>query len=130
MQVVELVALLAVLQFFFFGALTGRARTQYRVKAPAVVGHEGFERIYRVQMNTLELLVALLPTLFIAARYWPAYPVAGLGAVYLLGRVTYWRAYVSQPSRRGLGFVLSIVPIALLGLLAFAGIVRSWVGGL
>ena len=37
----------------------------------AVTGHEGFERAYRVQMNTLELMVAFLPALFIAAKYWP-----------------------------------------------------------
>jgi len=37
------------------------------VKAPAVSGHEMFERVYRVQMNTLELMVLLLPGLYLGA---------------------------------------------------------------
>ena len=121
MHYVELVALLAVVQYLFFGAMVGRARGRYGVKAPAVSGHEGFERVYRVQMNTLELMVALLPALFVAARFWPAAWVAGIGAVYLVGRFIYWRAYMSAPSSRGLGFVLSMLPVTLLVLMGLAG---------
>ena len=123
MHYVELVALLAVAQYLFFGAMVGRARGRYGVKAPAVSGHEGFERIYRVQMNTLELMVALLPALFVAARFWPASWVAGIGAVYLLGRFVYWRAYVGNPASRALGFMLSMLPVIVLLLMALAGAV-------
>lgn len=123
MHYVELVALLAVVQYLFFGAMVGRARGRYGVKAPAVSGHEGFERAYRVQMNTLELMVALLPSLFVAARFWPAPWVAGLGAVYLIGRFIYWRAYVGNPASRTLGFLLSMLPILTLMVLALAGAV-------
>jgi glutathione S-transferase len=115
MPYVELVATLAVLQFFAFGALTGKARRLSGLKAPTMTGHEGFERMYRVQMNTLETLVAFLPSLFIAAKYWPPLLVASLGLVYLIGRHLYWRAYVSNPSKRGTGFMMSM--IATLGLL-------------
>ena len=128
MQYVELVAVMAVLQFIFFGALTGRARGQSGLKAPAVTGHEGFERMYRVQMNTLELLVAFLPVLFLAAEYWPTALVSGLGVVYLLGRFIYWRAYVSAPAKRGIGFMLSFLPVMLLAALALAGILMSLTG--
>ena len=114
MSLIHLVAALALAQYLLFGALVGKARGQYGVKAPAVTGHEGFERMYRVQMNTLELSVLFLPTLYIAARYWPAGAVAGLGAVYVVGRQIYRQAYVRDPASRGLGFVVSIVPIALL----------------
>lgn len=110
MNLVDVVALLAVLQYLVFGGLVGRARGKYGVRAPAVSGDVNFERIYRVQMNTLELLVALLPALYIAARYWPAPYIAGIGAIYLVGRVLYWRAYVSG-TQRGLGFNLSIFPV-------------------
>ncbi len=123
MHYVELVALLAVAQYLFFGAMVGRARGRYGVKAPAVTGHEGFERAYRVQMNTLELMVALLPALFVAARFWPASWVAGIGAVYLLGRFVYWRAYVGNPASRALGFMLSMLPVIVLLLMALAGAV-------
>jgi len=118
MNHVDAVAMLAVLQFIGFGALVGKARGTYGVKAPAVTGSEPFERIYRVQMNTLELLVALLPALYAAAHYWPSLYVAGAGAVYLVGRIVYWRAYVASPSSRSLGFLLSIGPILALALAA------------
>jgi len=117
MHYVELIAILAVLQYLAFGMLVGRERVRSKIKAPAVTGSEAFERIYRVQVNTLELMVMLLPGLFIAAKFWPAPWVAGIGAVYLVGRVLFWRAYVRDPARRGPGFALSSLPIlALLGL--------------
>ncbi len=122
---ISLIAALAVAQFLFFTVLVGRARGKYGVKAPAVTGHEGFERMYRVQMNTLELLVMFLPLLFLAGRYAPAAWVSGLGAVYLLGRLIYWRAYVGNPAKRGLGFILSVFPILFLLLLTLAGIARA-----
>lgn len=118
MNYIDIVAMAAVIQFLFFGSLVGKARGQYGVKAPAVTGHEQFERVYRVQMNTLELLVAFLPALYAAARYWPAWAVAAAGCVYLVGRVLYWRAYVSDPSTRGLGFLLSIGPVFTLAVVA------------
>ena len=121
MPAIDLVALAAILQYLVFGALTGRARGRYGVKAPAVSGHEGFERAYRVQMNTLELLVALLPALYIAGHYWANAAVAALGAVYVVGRVVYARAYVREPATRALGFMLSAVPIVLLWLAGLAG---------
>lgn len=39
MNLVDLVALLAVAQLVFFSVLVGRARGRYGVKAPAVSGH-------------------------------------------------------------------------------------------
>ena len=113
MRYVELIALLALLQYFAFGLLVGGARGD-GVKAPAVSGHEMFERIYRVQMNTLELLVLLLPALYLAATLWSPLYAAICGAVYLLGRIIYWRAYVSEPGKRTLGFALCMGPILVL----------------
>lgn len=123
MQYVELVAIIAVLQFFFFGAMTGRARRNSGLKAPAMIGHEGFERMYRVQMNTLETLVAFIPALFIASNYWSYLLVSGLGVVYLIGRFIYWRAYVAAPENRGIGFMLSMLPTLFLIILSITGIV-------
>ncbi len=121
MHYVEIITALVVVQYLFFIFLVGRARGRYGVKAPAVTGHEGFERMYRVQMNTQELMVALVPSLLIAARFWPAEWVAAIGAVYLIGRFIYWRAYVGNPSSRGLGFGLSMLPVLALLLMALAG---------
>lgn len=121
MNYIDIVAVLAVLQLIFFSTLVGRARGKYGVAAPATVGHEQFERAYRVQMNTLELLVAFLPALFLAGKYWPQPVVAGIGTVYLLGRFVYWRAYMSAPSSRSLGFGLSTLPILVLLVAALTG---------
>jgi glutathione S-transferase len=118
MNLIDAVAMAAVIQYLVFGSLVGRARGRYGVAAPAVSGHEAFERVYRVQMNTLELLVVFFPALYAAARYWPAWAVAAAGGVYLVGRVLYWRAYVAAPATRGLGFLLSILPVFSLALAA------------
>jgi uncharacterized MAPEG superfamily protein len=128
MYYVELVATLAVIQFLAFGALTGRARGAAGLKAPAISGHEGFERMYRVQMNTLECLVAFLPALLLAAKYWSPVFVAVLGFIYLIGRLIYWRAYIGNPEKRGVGFMLSIVPTIFLALSAFVGVCLAIAG--
>ncbi len=123
MNPVDAVAMLAVLQYLFFGGQVARARGRFAIAAPAVSGDERFERYYRVQMNTMELLVALVPALYIASRYWPTGIVATVGAVYLVGRALYARAYVVEPARRAIGFGLSIVPVVLLVIAALVGAV-------
>ncbi len=128
MNYVDLVAVLAVIQLIFFGLLVGSARGRYGVKAPAVSGHEMFDRAYRVQMNTLELMIAFLPALFIAAKYWPQVYVAGAGAVYLVGRLIYWRSYTAAPASRGLGFALSMIPILALLIAALVALIGEAAG--
>ncbi len=125
MHYVDTIAMLAILQYLVFASLVGRARGKYGIKAPAVSGSEPFERVYRVQMNTLEMLVAFLPAMYVAARYWPGIYVAGLGALYLIGRVVYYRAYVSNPSSRALGFAMSFFPVLTL---VFAALVPAVLG--
>lgn len=121
MAMVDVVVGLALLQLFGFGVLVGRARGRYGVSAPAVTGHEVFERYYRVQMNTIELLVLFVPASYIAARYVAPVWVAGLGAVYLVGRLIYLRAYISDPKSRGLGFGLSVLPTLALVVISLVG---------
>lgn len=128
MLFVQLVAILAVLQYLAIGKAAGDARRVSGLKAPTMTGHDGFERMYRVQMNTLETLVAFLPALFLAAVYWPALLVAALGAVYIVGRFVYWRAYVANPSTRVVGFMVSIVPVIGLAVLALVGNVLTLIG--
>ena len=125
MNLVDLVALAALVQLLVFSILVGGARGRYGVKAPAVTGHPMFERAYRVQMNTLELMVLFIPSLYVAARYWPPAWVAAVGAVYVVGRLMYRAAYVREPASRGLGFLASIVPIFVLLLAGVAGAVRG-----
>jgi len=125
---VQLVALLALFEFFGFALAVAGARQRYGVKAPATSGNEQFERYFRVQQNTLELLVMFLPSLFIASAYWNPQLVAAVGAVYLVGRLVYFRGYVREPSQRHIGFMLSIVPVSVLALGATYGAVRVLLG--
>ena len=125
MHYVELVTIIALLQFFVFGALVGKARGTYGVKAPAITGHEMFERAYRVQMNTLELIVLLLPATYLAATLWSSLYTAVSVAVYIVGRTIYWRAYLAEPRSRTLGFALSIGPILVLLVASLIALARS-----
>ena len=45
---VDLVTLLALVQFFLFAAAVSRARVRYGVHAPATTGHATFERYFRI----------------------------------------------------------------------------------
>jgi glutathione S-transferase len=122
---VDIVGLLAVIQLLVFGVLVGRARGKYGVSAPATVGHPMFERYYRVQMNTVELLLVFLPGLWLAAKYWPPRYSAMLGAIYLVGRLVYLNSYVKDPKARSLGFSLSVLPTLVLVIAALVGAIRA-----
>ena len=114
MELVSLVILVALLQYMYFGILVGKARATHGIDAPATTGNEIFERTYRVQMNTLEILVALVPAMFIFAQNVRADVAAYAGIVYIIGRFIYLRSYVADPKKRSLGFLLSYLPLIVL----------------
>jgi len=119
-----LVTLLICLLLFGTAANVGRARVRYGIKAPAVAGHEMFERAYRIQMNTLENTVLVLPTLWLFAGFMGDRGAAMLGAVWLVARVWYAIAYQADPMRRGAGFGLSMLAFGALGLGALWGVIK------
>jgi glutathione S-transferase len=114
MPYVDIVTALAVLQFIVFGFRVGAARGRYGVKAPAITGHEVFERLFRVQQNTLEQLIAFLPGLYLFARYWNPLVAAALGVIYLIGRELYAFTYVKDPSKREVGYGMTFLPMVIL----------------
>jgi len=122
---VHTVAVLSILQFIAFGILVGVARGKHGVKAPAMTGSEAFERAVRVHANTLEQLVCFLPALFLAAAYWSPVFVSITGVVYLVGRLVFRQAYVADPSKRGPGFLLTLVPTLVLLVAALLGAVLA-----
>lgn len=107
---VLIVIVLALFQFTFFGVAVSLARGRYQVHAPATIGHEVFERYFRVQMNTLEQLLVFLPAIWLFAQFVDPRWAAALGAVYLAGRQIYFMSYVRNPRGRTLGFALSSFP--------------------
>ncbi len=130
MAFVQLVMLLALLEFLVFGYAVGHARERYHVPAPATTGHEVFERYFRAHMNTLEQLVVFLPSIWLFGHYVNAWAAAALGALFIIGRALYFRGYVQAAQSRHAGFVLSAIPNVTLLVGALIGVIRALaVGG-
>jgi hypothetical protein len=127
MAYLDIVTALALLQFIVFAFRVGKARGTYGIKAPATTGNEVFERYFRVQQNTLEQLVLLVPSLYLFSRYGNPLWAAGLGVVYLLGREIYAATYVKNPAKRSLGYALTALPIMILLVGALLGAVLQLV---
>jgi hypothetical protein len=128
MPYMDIVTALAILQFVWFGIQVSQARGKYGVQAPAVTGNEVFDRYFRVQQNTLELLVAFIPGLYLFGHYFNPLWAAGLGVVYLIGRQIYSMSYVKDPKSRGPGFGLSVLPTLILLLSGLIGAVMRLAG--
>ena len=122
MELVTVIIALALIEYSVFGMAVGWARGKYGVAAPAVSGDPIFERYYRVQQNTLELLVLFVPGMWMFAHYISAEVAAGLGVVFIVGRFLYFRGYVADPKSRSLGFALSFLPAQIL---LFGGLVGA-----
>ena len=120
----SLVTLLICLLMLATGINVGRARVRYGITAPAVSGHEMFERAYRVQMNTLENAALVLPVLWVNAGFISDRGAAALGVLWLMSRIWYAISYQIEPAKRGPAFVLSMVAFGLLWLAAAFGIIR------
>jgi uncharacterized membrane protein YecN with MAPEG domain len=121
MMILDAVTSLILIEYLVFIVLVGKARNRTGLQAPATSGHEEFERYYRVQMNSLELLVVLIPSLYISAHYWSSHWSALLGAIFAIGRLLYARSYIKAPSTRHVGFILSLGPIVILVCVSLIG---------
>ena len=108
----SLVTLLAVALMFWTAIIVGKARAKYDVKAPATSGHEMFDRVYRVQMNTIESAMLLLPSMWMYAGLIGDLGAGVSGAIWVAGRVWYALAYQQDPAKRGPGFGISLLAIA------------------
>jgi glutathione S-transferase len=112
-----LVTCLALLFYFFTSASVARARVKYGVKLPAISGHPDFERVFRVQMNTLEWLPIFLPSLWLFAVYVSDKGAAVVGLAWILGRIVYMIGYTRAVARRSPGFFIQALAcfVLLLG---------------
>ena len=112
---VAIVSLLALLLYFYMSLRVGQGRSKYGVAAPAVTGHPDFERDYRIQMNTLEWLPIFLVSLWLFAISWGSdLVVAGIGVVWLIGRVLYLTGYSRAAEARGPGFGIQALAAGVL----------------
>ncbi len=120
-----ILTLLTVVLLFWTSLLVGQARGKYGIKAPATTGNPDFERIFRVQMNTIEASVIFLPTLWLAGLYGTPLVVAVAGLVWVAGRVLYALGYMKEASKRSLGFGVAALGFVALLLDATIGLARS-----
>ncbi|RLQ22293.1 MAPEG family protein [Seongchinamella sediminis] len=119
MHYVAIVTLLLLVQYTAYTVMCGLARGRDTVVAPATSGDERFERAFRVQMNTLEQLAVTIPALWICAWFFSPLWAAGLGVVFMLGRLLYRQAYMREPASRGPGMVIGFLAnmaLVILGL--------------
>ncbi len=126
---VSLVTIAALIVFFVVTLNVGRARAKYGIKAPAMSGNPDFERVLRVQQNTLEQLSIFLPALWIFANFVNPIAAASLGAVWVIGRIIYAWGYYQAAEKRGPGFGISLMATSVLILGSLVGIVLNLIKG-
>lgn len=120
------VTLLAVLIAIAFAILVARTRRAVRIAPPAMTGDARLERALRIQGNTVESLIAFLPSLWLAALYFPGWWAPVIGLAWCLGRILYAIGYRKDAERRHPGFAVSMIAILLLVILAAIGLVQAW----
>ena len=118
-----LVTCLTILFYFFTGVQVARARVAFGIKAPAISGNPDFERVFRVQMNTLEWMPILLPSLWLFAIYISDPIAAVLGLVWIAGRILYMTGYSQAANKPGRGFGIQAGAAIVLWLGALGAIV-------
>jgi glutathione S-transferase len=124
-----IITLLAVAFYFFLATRVAVARGKFDVKLPATTGNPDFERISRVHVNTLEWLPTFLAPLWLCAVYFNDIAAAGLGLVWIGGRVWYVAGYSKAVEKRLPGFFVQSNACLLLFAGAIAGLVRHAPGG-
>jgi glutathione S-transferase len=124
-----LVTLLSLMYYFYTTTRVSKARAAFGVKVPAISGNPDFERVFRVQMNTLEWLPIFLPSLWLFAIYISDWIAAAIGLVWIIGRVVYLIGYSQAASKRGRGFGIQAMAAGVLLFGSLAAIVWRIVHG-
>lgn len=116
MAYVAIVTVLLLLQYSYFGMAAGAARSKAGLQAPATTGDALYERKFRIHQNTMEQLVAFLPTMWLFSHYIGPLYAAGLGVAFFIGRAVYSISYSRDPASRGMGFAIGFFAL-LIGLI-------------
>jgi glutathione S-transferase len=124
-----LVTCLAIALYFFTSIQVAKARQAFGVKVPAITGNPDFERVFRVQMNTLEWMPIFLPSLWLFAIYISDPVAAVIGLVWIAGRILYMTGYSQAAEKRGRGFGIQALATGILWLGALGAIIWRLVHG-
>ena len=111
---VAIVTLLSLLAYLWMGLQVGAARGKSGIQAPAMTGDPVLERTIRAHYNTLEWLPLFLVPMWLFAIYWSPMIAAGVGVVWIVGRIIYQRAYVAEAGKRSTGFLIQALAVAVL----------------
>ena len=124
-----LVTCLALLFYFYTSVRVAKARAAFKIKAPAISGNPDFERVFRVQMNTLEWLPIFLPSVWLFAVYVSDLYAALAGLVWIVGRALYMTGYEKAAEKRRAGFFIQSMAAGVLLLGSLGTIVWRLVHG-
>ena len=125
MELPAIVTALALFEYMFFTFRVGTSREKYGVAAPATTGNPEWERMFRVQQNTLEQLMIFLPALWLFSSFVSPAIGALIGLGFVVGRPIYWNSYIKEPSSRTMGFLFGFLANVLLLLGGLGGAVMS-----
>jgi glutathione S-transferase len=120
----DLITCLALIVYIWNFASVGRARSTYKIEAPAVTGNPDFERVFRVQQNMVEQLIIFLPLLWIFSMTLSPLWGGVVGAIWVIGRILYSIGYYAKAASRGPGFMISALSSLVLLIGSLVGTIR------
>lgn len=126
---VAAVTLVSLLVYFWLGLRVAGARRRHGVAAPAIMGNEDFERVFRAHQNTLEWLPMYLASLWLFAIFWSAQAAALIGLVWIVGRILYGLGYAKAAGSRSTGFMIQALATGVLLFGALGRILWVWLQG-
>lgn len=126
METATLIVMLALVEYTWFTLRVGLSREKLGIEAPKTTGDERFERLFRVQMNTLEQLVMFIPATYAFAAYVSTRWVWLFGALFIAGRLVYSAAYVGDPKKRGPGMAMTLLANVAMVVGVLVALAKHW----
>ena len=125
MDFINLVVLLALVEYIAFVMIVGATREKYGVLAPATTGHDDWERLYRIQVNTAEQLVLFIPSIYAFSHYVNELWAIVFGCIFLVGRIAYFFGYKKSAEKRMPGAIMTTLPSYIMVIGAIIGLARK-----